>query len=206
MPGGHTPIGQGGPPPKKGKKANSAKGQFIWAEGQQESGGDYGAVNSSSGALGRWQVMPDNLPGWAAQCGLPVKMPSEYLADHAYQDKLIWCVLGGYYDKYGPRGAAAVWYCGQDTPDATYGDPPVYQYVNDVMALDKSAPYVTGGPGGVGGTPGTGSGPVVFPPVPKPGKEDWSPQVRSVSGHFHAATSNLQSAKKAVGKLKVRRQ
>ncbi len=39
--------------------------RFLYALGQVESGGNYYARNSSSGAYGKYQIMPSNWPGWA---------------------------------------------------------------------------------------------------------------------------------------------
>jgi hypothetical protein len=39
--------------------------RFLYALGQVESGGNYYAVNSVSGAYGKYQIMPANWPGWA---------------------------------------------------------------------------------------------------------------------------------------------
>ena len=41
--------------------------RFMWAMAGQESGWDYYARNSSSGAFGKYQIMPFNWPVWAAQ-------------------------------------------------------------------------------------------------------------------------------------------
>jgi Transglycosylase SLT domain len=201
------PEPTGGKPgkPKPKPKPATEKQKFIWAEGQQESGGNYSAVNSSSGALGRWQVMPANLPGWAKQAGLAVITPSEYLADPNYQDKLVWAILGGDYDTYGAAGAAAVWYSGQDDPTATYGNPPVYQYVNDVLALMRQAPSTLAG---TGSTPVTRLGPVaqnVFPDVPKPGTENWSSSIVLTSQALSKGTKALTAHAKTVQSLTIRR-
>jgi Transglycosylase-like domain len=40
---------------------------FMWAVGKVESGGRYDARNTSSGAYGKYQIMPSNWPGWARQ-------------------------------------------------------------------------------------------------------------------------------------------
>ncbi len=117
--------------------AVSERVRFIWAESIQESGGNYRAI-SPAGALGRWQIMPANLPGWARQCGMPVVSPSYFLDHPLYQNRMVDCVLGGYYDRYGPRGAAAMWYSGQPNPNATFGNPPVFRYVDDVIAIMRS--------------------------------------------------------------------
>jgi len=39
--------------------------RFMYAMGQVESGGNYYARNASSGAYGKYQIMPSNWPGWA---------------------------------------------------------------------------------------------------------------------------------------------
>ena len=39
--------------------------RFMYAMGQVESGGDYYARNASSGAYGKYQIMPSNWPSWA---------------------------------------------------------------------------------------------------------------------------------------------
>jgi hypothetical protein len=128
--------GGGGPSPAKGKKHHKATGLqlFLWAEGMQESGNDYSSINQSSGALGRWQVMPANLPSWLQEAGQPDMSPEQFIDDHAAQNAVAYTILGGYYKQYGASGAAAMWYSGQPNPNATYGDPPVYEYVSDVLA------------------------------------------------------------------------
>lgn len=135
---GHPLPAPGTPPPRspvKRKRKVGNKTAFIWAEGEQESGGNYSAENAGSGALGRWQVMPSNLATWLPESGYPDMSPGAFLANHKAQDAVAWHILGGYYDKYGAAGAAAEWYSGQPDPYKTYGDPPVYQYVDDVLAL-----------------------------------------------------------------------
>jgi Transglycosylase SLT domain len=168
--------------------------RFIWAIGQQESGGNYGAVNSSSGALGRWQVMPANLPSWESQCGMPQAGPGYYLSHPAYQNRLAACKLGRDYRAYGARGAAAVWYSGQPDWHATYGDPPVYQYVADVIAIMGGAPAGSGA--GLGGATGAVSH-TIDPP-----KEDYSPTVRAASVHVLHTGRALANTAIALGKLR----
>jgi Transglycosylase SLT domain len=199
------PGGPGGAPPPSGKKPakQSPRACFLWAEGQQESGGNYDAVNPGSGALGRWQVMPSNLPGWLAASGLPQMTDTEYLHNPNAQDQLAWTILGGDYDKYGPRGAAAVWYSGQPDYNATYGDPPVYQYVNDVIQLMAACPNTAGGktslPTGGYATPQT----VGVPPVPKPGPEDWSSHIIGSTLHFKSAANDFASRARHVATIKL---
>ena len=39
--------------------------KFLYALGEVESGGNYNALNVTSGAYGKYQIMPSNWPGWA---------------------------------------------------------------------------------------------------------------------------------------------
>lgn len=117
---------------------------FIWAIKQQESGGDYNVVNSSSGALGAYQVMPSNIADWTRQALGQSISPQQYLSDPIAQDRVAETILGGYYDQYGARGAAAMWYSGQPDPNKTFGNPSVADYVNQVINRMNSSPPVSG--------------------------------------------------------------
>lgn len=110
------------------------KASFLWAIKQQESGGDYSVVNSSSGAIGAYQVMPSNVASWTKQALGYSLTPAQFRSNPAAQDAVANTILGGYYDQYGARGAAAMWYSGQPDPSKTYGNPPVYKYVSDVLS------------------------------------------------------------------------
>lgn len=176
LPGGKG-SGKGSSSGSGGHTAEDDEAHFLWAESMQESGGNYGAI-SGDGALGRWQVMPQNLYGWARQCGMTPVSPSEFLANHAYQDQLVTCILGGYYKKYGPQGAAAMWYSGQSNPGETYGDPPVYQYVEDVMNFYRQA-------GGVAGTAGQSGGfEITLSNPPGPGTDSWGGYIVEATNNF----------------------
>lgn len=124
-----------------------SKDSFLWAVKQQESGGNYNAVNSGSGALGAYQVMPANVPSWTRQALGRSLTPAQFLADPSAQDAVARSILGGYYDKYGASGAASMWYSGQPDPTKNYGTPPVSAYVAQVLSrMNTSSPV---------GTPGT---------------------------------------------------
>ncbi len=171
------------PVPRTG---GSEKGLFIWAVGQQESGGNYHAVNPGSGALGRWQVMPANLPGWEAHCRMPQAGPDYFLTHPLYQNRMIDCILGGYYNRYGPYGAASMWYSGQPDWQATYGNPPVYVYVRDVIALMKD-PNARPIPGISGGAPPFGE-----TPVPTR-QDDWSAHIKRSAEQFSNVSQGLSA-------------
>ena len=81
-----------------------------WFEGmaKQESGGDYNAVNGSTGASGRYQIMPENWDNWAEEAGL--ERGSEMTPEN--QDIVARHKMRGYYDEYGPDGALVAWYAG----------------------------------------------------------------------------------------------
>ena len=48
-------------------KAPPGLSRFMDAIGQVESGGSYTAKNPTSGAYGKYQIMPSNWPAWAKQ-------------------------------------------------------------------------------------------------------------------------------------------
>lgn len=115
---------------------------FFWAISTQESGGNYKAVGPSvqggHHAYGKYQVMDYNIPSWTKKYLGHSMTPSQYLADPAAQEAVARGVLQGYYKSYGAKGAAAMWYSGQSNPNKTYGNPPVYKYVNSVMGHASS--------------------------------------------------------------------
>ncbi|MDB4872800.1 MAG: Phage-related minor tail protein [Massilia sp.] len=113
---------------------------FLNAIGQLESGGSYTAHNPG-GALGKYQVMPSNVGPWTKQALGHSETPAQFLADPAGQEAVARTILGGYYTKYGPEGAAAAWFGGPGTsPTSTKSDGnlTVRQYVAKVMSLMKS--------------------------------------------------------------------
>lgn len=121
---------------------------FFWAISKQESGGNYGAVGvwvKGDRAYGKYQVMGANIPSWTKKYFGKSLTPSQFLNNPSAQEAVARGVLQGYYNKYGAKGAAAMWYSGQPNPNKTYGNPPVYSYVNSV--LNHAAGY-SGGSGG----------------------------------------------------------
>lgn len=128
--------------------------QFINSEIAQESGGSYTVV-SSAGALGKYQIMPANLPSWEQEAGLPQESASQYLADHGEQDALGIFKLDQYFRKYGPAGAASAWYSGKPVP--TNSD--IQRYVDQVIGRMPSEPTTLSAD-----TSGVGSG-VYYPPT-----------------------------------------
>jgi hypothetical protein len=167
---------------------------YLNAEALQESGGDWHAV-SPSDALGRWQVLASNLYGWARQCGMVPVSAQYYLDNPAYQTQLVTCILKPIFETHGAAQAAAWWYSGQFDTTATYGDPPVYVYVEEVLAK-LGAGRLPGGLGGAVGPDTFGLG-----PTPGPGNDSWSHYVdqtaamfagnaRTINGH----TNRIRSA------------
>ena len=110
---------------------------FLNAMSGQESGGNYSAVNKNTGAMGRWQVMPNNVTPWAKRyLGINLT-PQQFLRSPQMQDRLVKAVLGSYVSKYGYRGAASAWYSGSPTLENNYNPqkfgPAVGEYVDSVM-------------------------------------------------------------------------
>ena len=83
---------------------------FVNALSGQESGGTadpYKATNARTGASGKFQIMPGNWAGWAAEAGLKgASMTPEN------QEIVARYKLKQYYDKFGPELAAVAWYAG----------------------------------------------------------------------------------------------
>lgn len=111
--------------------------QFFAGIAQQESGGNYSAVNASSGALGKYQVMPANVPAWSQKYLGVSWSPQQFLQDPTKQETLAKAVLGSYFTSYGARGAAAAWYSGNPALQNSYGSqgggPSVGSYVDSVL-------------------------------------------------------------------------
>ena len=102
------------------KTSSTARGNnfasFQNAIAGQESGGGYGARNSSSGAMGKYQIMPSNLggakSGWDYEAlGYDIN-PAQFMASPELQEKIATHKLQEYYNKYGAAGAAVAWYAG----------------------------------------------------------------------------------------------
>lgn len=131
--------------------SNSGTDAFIWAIGQQESGGNYNIQDSSAGAVGKYQLLPSNIVAWSREMGNPVTV-AQFRASPQIQDAVAGFKLRQYVNKYGYAGAAAAWYSGSPNPNSNAGNPPVHQYVSDV--LGRMAKY----PGGTTGTGQLGLG------------------------------------------------
>ena len=129
--------------------ASATLDEFIYGIQAQESGGNYKAVNGGSGALGKYQIMPANVPSWSKKYMGTSWSPQQFLADPAKQDALAKAVLSDYYQKWGPRGAASAWYSGNPALNLNYnsqnGGPSIGSYVDQVLGKAMGFP----------GTPGT---------------------------------------------------
>lgn len=109
---------------------------FFWAISTQESGGNYNAVGPQTKygrAYGKYQVLETNIWRWTSQYYGRALSREEFLANPKAQEAVARGKLQEYYNRYGAKGAAAMWYSGQPDPNKTFGNPPVYKYVNSVM-------------------------------------------------------------------------
>ena len=120
-------------------------GSFIAAIASKESGGSYGAVNQSSGALGKYQIMPANfvgLGGWDVEAIGKNVSDSEFLRSPKIQEKIARYHLAKLYKQYGARGAASTWYSGSPTAwksgkNSQGAYPSIHQYVLDIIRRMK---------------------------------------------------------------------
>ena len=80
----------------------------------------YGAVNTGSGALGKYQVMPANVPSWSkAAIGHSVT-PAEFLASPEIQEKVFEKIFGDSVRRHGNLAdALSEWHSGVDLKTAT---------------------------------------------------------------------------------------
>lgn len=125
---------------------------FLWAIGQEESGGNYHAHNAG-GALGKYQIMPVHLQGgneWAGKVFGHAVSESQFLNSPSMQEQMAHQILGRYYQKYGPAGAAAAWLTGSPDVNANVSDSngtTPRKYVANVLALMAKAPANAGSTG-----------------------------------------------------------
>lgn len=109
--------GQGGQQPTSGG-GNAPRGfaAFMQAISGQESGGSYGARNSSTGAMGKYQIMPGNISGsggWDVEALGHNVSTSAFMKSPQIQEAIAKYKLQQYYNKYGAAGAAVAWYAGE---------------------------------------------------------------------------------------------
>lgn len=98
------------------KQAGGSFGKFMNAISSQESGNNYSARNSLSGAMGKYQIMPSNImgigTGWDKEAlGYDINI-AQFMNSPQIQEKIAQYKLQQYYNKYGPAGAAIAWYAG----------------------------------------------------------------------------------------------
>lgn len=107
-----APVGRTGGTGGK-SLGGAALQKLMHAVGQQESGGNYSSVNKSSGAMGKYQVMPQNIPSWSkAALGRAIS-PAKFLSSPKLQEAVAAYQLGKYLKRYGAEGAAQAWYGGE---------------------------------------------------------------------------------------------
>lgn len=136
----------------------------------QESSGNYGAVNPRTGALGFAQIMPQNLIGWGRNSGRRNHgwdfealgydiSPQQFLSSPELQHKIIDFKLKQAFDKYGVVGASRWWY--SNNPNSsnrrpTPNEPSPNEYAEKVLekmqgsSRVSSQDYLNKALGGIG--------------------------------------------------------
>lgn len=136
----------------------------------QESSGNYGAVNPRTGALGFAQIMPQNLIGWGKNSGRRNHgwdfealgydiSPQQFLSSPELQHKIIDFKLKQAFDKYGVVGASRWWY--SNNPNSsnrrpTPNEPSPNEYAEKVLekmqgsSRVSSQDYLNKALGGIG--------------------------------------------------------
>ena len=111
--------------------------RFMWAMAGQESGWNYYSRNPSSGAFGKYQIMPFNWPAWAEQ----------YLGDAQAdqtpynQERVAYAKIKNLYRWLGSWKRVAYWWLtGSSERDKTKWSAYATNYVNNIMSLRRRAP------------------------------------------------------------------
>lgn len=86
---------------------------FVNSIAKQESGGRYSAVNRSSNALGKYQILASNIPSWSKRALGRSITPQQFLKSPQLQEAIARYQLQKYYNKYGAAGASQAWYGGE---------------------------------------------------------------------------------------------
>jgi hypothetical protein len=170
--------------------------QLMWSISVQESGGNYSVVNAY-GAVGKYQVLKSNVPGWSKQVlGYSISW-QKFRDTPALQEKIVAGILKGYYNKWGSRGAAAAWYAGAGNHDldmSTHsqpGGPSIKSYVDSVV----------GRPGYKGQTSTySGSGTGTDPVVPKLSEKELAEQYGFTSSFLNSNPELKKLFKEMVAK------
>ena len=108
--------------------------KFLYALGEVESGGNYYALNKTSGAYGKYQIMPSNWPSWAGR----------YLGNSgakqsaANQEKVAAGKFTSLYRSLGSWKRVAYWWL-TGSKRATGWNAYTTRYVSRVMRLYKQA-------------------------------------------------------------------
>ncbi|MEX1294802.1 MAG: hypothetical protein AB1Z67_01390 [Candidatus Limnocylindrales bacterium] len=111
--------------------------RFMWAMAGQESGWDYYARNASSGAFGKYQIMPFNWPAWAGKYlgdrhADQTPYNQEAVAFGKLRDLYVW--LGSW------KRVAYWWLTGSSEKNEKRWSAYATGYVKNIMALRKKAP------------------------------------------------------------------
>lgn len=166
--------------------------QLLYGIREQETGGmsesqRYHVINSI-GAVGAYQVMTANIASWTKAALGKSLTRDQFRNSKSAQDKVARYIIGGYYKKYGAEGAAAMWYSGQPDPTKTYGNPPVYRYVDEVIQKAKGG-TISGGAASGGPVGGGGGGSTEQTGFSIPGLSD-------IAKFFGDATDSLEAVSK----------
>jgi hypothetical protein len=109
----------------------------MWAMAGQESGWDYYARNSASGAFGKYQIMPFNWPAWAE-----LYLGSRHADQTPYNQEAV--AYGKLRDLHGWLGTwrrvAYWWLTGSSERDEKRWSDYALGYVETIMALRQRAP------------------------------------------------------------------
>ena len=128
------------PPATRGHEGIGLE-RFMYALGQVESGGSYTAYNSSSGAYGRYQIIPSSWRAWAQEVLGNAYAPMT----PANQDKVAAYKLHQAYHKVGSWPPVAYWWLtGRINTNRSTWSSFARSYVDKIMAIYNRTGDTTG--------------------------------------------------------------
>jgi hypothetical protein len=121
--------------------------RFLWALGQVESGGRYTARNATTGAYGKYQILPTTWPGWARRYlgnARARQTPRNQEIVARGQVSVVWSAVRDW------RVVAHSWLTGRAERDPSTWSAAARRYIGKVMTYYRRAPANLGPALGIG--------------------------------------------------------
>lgn len=127
-------------PPLASGPAGTEMNKFLYSLGVQESGGGNYSVVNSYGAVGKYQVLKSNVPGWSREALGHSITWQQFRDSPQLQEQIVTYKIQQYYNQFRDwRKVAAAWYAGPGNANSFAstkpqpGGPSIASYVNSVI-------------------------------------------------------------------------